>query len=501
RPVVWRSADGRVERATYSDLRDAAGRISNSLRAHNIGLGDRVATLAFNSFDHLACWYGIMGIGATCHTLNPRLHADQLRYIVNHASDRFIFVDAALASLVIDLLPDCPTIEKVVVLGDEGVAPTFETLSEFTAGCQSDCVWGGFGEETAAGLCYTSGTTGDPKGVLYSHRSNYLHTLHTIAPDAFALSCLDVILPVVPMFHANTWGLAFSAPFVGSKLVLPGPMLDGRSLHELIESEGVTFSAGVPTVWQGYVDHLAAEGVTSTSLRRVVVGGSACPEILMDAFEALGVEVLHAWGMTELSPVGLVASPKPEIADLPPEARKKWRLKQGRPIGIDISIVDDSGKPMMHDGEAAGKLMVRGPAVAERYLGHDESALTGDGWFDTGDVAIIDQLGYVRITDRAKDIIKSGGEWISSVDIENIVMSHPEVAQAAVVAIPHGTWGERPKLYVQLRRIDGNPPPDLKAFLIGKIAKWWMPDEVEIIDSIPLGATGKVDKKALRGSA
>jgi fatty-acyl-CoA synthase len=498
REIVWRRADGSVARADYAALESAARGISQALLAAGIRLGDRLATLASNNFDHLALWYGAMAVGIVCHTLNPRLHHDQLAYIVNDAADRMIFADAGQAELMQRLLPLCPTIEAAYLINCNGEPSPFDSLTDFVGGAGGSVPWGRFDEGAAAGLCYTSGTTGNPKGVLYSHRSNYLLALNTCLPDAFDLSCRDVIMPVVPMYHANTWGLAFSAVLVGAKLVLPGTMLDGRSLHQLIEEEGVTFSAGVPTVWQSYVEHLAELGLHRSPLNRVVIGGSACPPTLMEAMEALGISVVHAWGMTELSPVGLAATPTPESLKLATDDQRLLALKQGRPVGIDAKIADEDGASLPHDGQTAGRLMVSGPAVIERYYGARSSALDADGWLDSGDIATIDPYGFVRITDRAKDIIKSGGEWISSVDIENVVAAHPNVAMAAVVAVSHKKWGERPKLYVQLRRPGENVPSDFKAFLDARIARWWMPDEIEIIDSIPLGSTGKIDKKALR---
>jgi fatty-acyl-CoA synthase len=496
--IVTRLPDGAIIRSSYVELHRLAKRVSNALISAGIQPGDRVATMASNGFDHLAVWYGIMGIGAVCHTLNPRLHEDQLAYIANHAGDVMLFADGVLSPLAGKIVARASGIERIVTINDNVGDGPYPALAAFIEGSGTDCVWGGFDENTTAGLCYTSGTTGDPKGVAYTHRSNTLLAMNTITPDAFALSAQDVIMPVVPMFHANTWGLAFSAPAVGAKLVLPGPRLDGQSLHELIEGEGVTFSAGVPTVWQGYVDYLRQHGITRSSLQRVVIGGSACSAALMDAVEALGIRVIHAWGMTELSPVGLVATPTPEIKALPAAEQHEMALKQGRPLGIGARIVDDAGIVLPHDGIAVGNLEVCGPTVIDRYVGHSESALNAEGWFDTGDIATIDPFGYVRITDRAKDIIKSGGEWISSVDIENALLGHPNVALAAVIGVPHDRWGERPKLFVQLRTPASDTPKTFQAYLVGRIERWWMPDEVEIIDAIPIGATGKVDKKALR---
>jgi fatty-acyl-CoA synthase len=496
--VVSRQPDGSLKRGNYAQLQEQARCVSRALLSAGIRPGDTVATVAMNTFDHLAAWYGIMGVGMICHTVNPRLHDDQLIYILQHGGARFLLADQSFSPLVERLLPSCPALERVVWLNAGADADGIEAFAASHAG---DVQWGGFPEDTAAGLCYTSGTTGNPKGVLYSHRSNTLLAMNTIMPDAFALSVRDTIMPVVPMFHANTWGLAFSAPMVGARLVLPGAALDGRSLHELIEGEGVTFSAGVPTVWQNYVEHLRATGARTSSLRRVVIGGAACPETLKQDMEDLGVEVLHAWGMTELSPVGLVASHSAASLRLPAEQRRAVELKQGRPTGIDAMLQDDNGAELQRDGLTPGRLMVRGPAVIDRYLGAETSALHADGWFDTGDIATIDELGFVKITDRAKDIIKSGGEWISSVDIENAMLSHPDVALAAVIAVPHDKWGERPKLVLQLRGVASCSPDEYLRYLEGRIARWWIPDLVEIVEAIPIGATGKIDKKALRESA
>ena len=360
--------------------------------------------------------------------------------------------------------------------------------------------WGRFDEQTACGLCYTSGTTGDPKGVLYSHRSNFLHTFMTLQADLMGLSANDVVLPIVPMFHANAWGLAFSAPAVGAKLVMPGARLDGASVHELLEREAVTFSAAVPTVWQTLLQYLDASGARLTSLKRVVIGGSACPEVLLRRFwDDYGVEVRHAWGMTETSPVGTTGTPGPELAGLSFDQQLPWRLKQGRPpLGIELKLLDEEGGRVAEDGRAFGRLMVRGPTVARAYFGREGEVLDADGFFDTGDIATLDPGGGMQITDRAKDVIKSGGEWISSIDIENIVAGHPAVAQAAVVGVPHPKWDERPLLLVQLKPGQAAEPQALLQHLSGRIAKWWTPDAAVVLDEIPLGATGKVDKKALR---
>lgn len=493
--VISRCPDGSLHRSDYAQLHQQARRVSSALLHAGLQPGATIATIAMNTFDHLAAWYGIMGVGMICHTVNPRLHDDQLTYILRHGDARLLMADHAFAPLVRRLLPSCPAIQRVVWLNAGADA---DGVDAFARSDDEGVCWGNFAEESAAGLCYTSGTTGNPKGVLYSHRSNTLLAMNTIMPDAFALSVRDTIMPVVPMFHANTWGLAFSAPLVGARLVLPGAALDGRSLHELIEEEGVTFSAGVPTVWQNYVDYLRSSDVKSSSLRRVVIGGAACSEALKQDMEALGVEVLHAWGMTELSPVGLVASHNYASSRLPLDERRTLELKQGRPTGIDAMLQDDAGAALPHDGRTPGRLMVRGPAVIDRYLKAETTALDAGGWFDTGDIATIDPLGFVKITDRAKDIIKSGGEWISSVDIENAMLNHPDVALAAVIAVPHDKWGERPKLVLQLRGAPSCAPDAYLRYLEGRVARWWIPDTVEIVEAIPIGATGKIDKKALR---
>ena len=511
REVVTRSVEGPVVRTTYACVRARAKQLSHALAEMGIAPGDRVATLAWNTGRHLEAWYGIMGMGAVCHTLNPRLHPDQLCWIIRDAGDRVILADVSFAPMLLAALQRQPTpVERVVFLSDAAHRPA-------EAGPQvvmyEDCLdgrpetdaagapaWGRFDEETACGLCYTSGTTGDPKGVLYSHRSNVLHTFMTLQADVMGISARDVVLPIVPMFHANAWGIAFSAPAVGAKLVMPGPRLDGASVHELIESEGVTFSAAVPTVWQGLLQHLDATGSTLSTLKRVVIGGSACPEVLLRRFQDdYGVEVRHAWGMTETSPVGTLGTPDAEVAARPKPAQMAWRLRQGRPLlGIELKLADDAGVCVAEDGASVGRLMVKGPTVARAYFGRDGEILDAEGYFDTGDIASMDAGGCIQITDRAKDVIKSGGEWISSIEIENIVAGHPAVALAAVIGAPHPKWDERPLLLVQLKPGAQAQPETFKAHLEGRIARWWMPDEVLLVEEVPLGATGKIDKKLLR---
>ena len=505
--VVARSTEGPVVRTSYGEVHRRAKQVSAALLGMGVRPGDRVATLAWNTHRHLETWYGIMGIGAVCHTLNPRLHPDQICWIINHAEDRFIFVDAQFAPMLAERWANAPSVERLVVLTDaahrpEGLPAEVLTYEELIDGMPLDTPWGGFPEESACGLCYTSGTTGDPKGVLYSHRSNFLHTLAGLQKDLLGLSGADVILPGAPLYHANAWGIAFAAPAVGAKLVMPGARLDGPSMYELLESERVTVACGVPTIWQGVLQHMAETGGRFSTLKRVLTGGSAFPEGLMQALWRHGVTVTQIWGMTETSPIGTAGEPQAAEAALPYEAQMPTRLKQGHAqLLCDIRIVDDQGRDLPHDGQAFGRLLCKGPIVSSGYFkGSGQAAFGEDGWFDTGDVATIDPNGYMQITDRAKDVIKSGGEWISSVEIENIAMSHPKAALAAVIGVPHPRWDERPLLLVKLKEGEAATCEEFFACLEGRIAKWWTPDEVLFVDDIPLGATGKIDKKVIRAA-
>ena len=506
REVVTRSVEGPIVRATYGEIRDRAKRLSNALLEFGIQPGDRVATLAWNSARHVEAWYAIMGIGGVCHTLNPRLFADQLCYIINHAGDRIIFTDLTFLPFLIENRVRMPTVERFIVLTDEdhlkGSSLTGALASEtLIASNSADCAWGGFDERAACGLCYTSGTTGNPKGVLYSHRSNFLHTLVTLQTDVMGLSVKDTVLAVVPMFHANAWGLTFSCPAVGAKLIMPGAKMDGASIHELLETEKVTFSAAVPTVWQMLLAHLRETKATLTTLKRVVIGGSAVPEAILRAFhDDYGVDVVHAWGMTETSPLGTLSTPTPEVAALSFDEQIPYKLKQGRPpVGVQLKLTGDDGAAKPRDGISFGRLNIRGPFIAGAYFkGDGGNVLDEEGFFDTGDVATIDQAGYMQITDRAKDVIKSGGEWISSIEIENIAAGHPKALLAAVIGVAHPKWDERPLLLVRLKDGETAEPSEFLRYLDGKIAKWWMPDDVVFVDDIPLGATGKIDKKLIR---
>ncbi len=506
REVVTRSLEGPIVRTTYAEIHGRAKRVSDALLNWGVKPGDRIATLAWNTGKHVEAWYGIMGIGAVCHTLNPRLFPEQLIYIINHAEDRMIFVDLTFLPLLEAILPHCPTVERVIVMTGEATLPAtklpraeaYESVLEQASG---DVVWGGFEENTACSLCYTSGTTGNPKGVLYSHRSNFLHTLLGLQSTVLGATASEVILPVVPMFHANAWGISFAGPAAGSKLVMPGARMDGASIYELIVTEGVTFSAAVPTVWQGLLTHLREHKLQIPTVKRVLIGGSAVPESLIRAFnDEFGIEVVHAWGMTETSPIASVCVMPPELASLSFDDQMAWRVKQGTPpLGVELSLEDEDGAPLPHDGRTFGRLLVRGPTVSKGYFQEGGgSVLDEKGFFDTGDVATIDEQGVMQITDRAKDLIKSGGEWISSIEIENVAAGHPNALLAAVIGIPHPKWDERPLLVVQLRPGAAADKQDHLDFLVGKIAKWWMPDNVVFVDDIPLGATGKIDKKKLR---
>lgn len=505
REVVTRSVEGPIVRTTYSEVHRRAKQVSNALKAEGIQLGDRVATLAWNSGRHMEAWYGAMGIGAVLHTLNPRLFPEQLVYIVNHAEDRIILTDLTFVPILEAVQDKLPTVTRYVILTDDGHMPATKlknavAYERWIEGHGTECAWGGFDENTAAGLCYTSGTTGNPKGVLYSHRSNVLHTLLTLQADVMGMTATDVILPVVPMFHANAWGVALSAPAAGAKMVMPGARMDGAAIHELLETEGVTFTAAVPTVWLMLLQHLEATNGTLSTLKRVVIGGSAVPEKILRTFEdKYGVDVRHAWGMTELSPLGTLGAPGPEAAQLDRDSLVRLKLKQGRaPFGVEMKILRD-GVEAPRDGETFGNLVVRGPAIAAAYFkGEGGNILDTDGFFDTGDVATIDAGGYMQITDRSKDVIKSGGEWISSIDVENVAVGAPGVANAAVIGKYHPKWDERPLLIIEAAAGASPTKDEVLAYLDGKIAKWWMPDDVQFVEKIPLGATGKINKLALR---
>ena len=505
RPIITRSVEGDIHTTNYAEIRTRALRVAQRLERDGIRLGDRVATLAWNTWRHFEAWYGIMGIGATYHTVNPRLFPEQIAWIVNHAEDRMMLLDLTFIPLVEKLAAQMPTIERYVVLTDAKHMPTTVLkdavpYEEWIGEADGDFAWKTFDENTAAGMCYTSGTTGNPKGVLYSHRSNVLHALMANNADVKGLTSRDVALPIVPMFHANTWSINFSAAISGASLVLPGPKLDGASIYELLDRYKVTCSAGVPTVWLMLLQHLAATGNKLPYLKKIVIGGSACPRAMTKTFQDVyGVEVIHAWGMTEMSPLGTVCTMKPAYAGLTGEERLDIEQMQGHtPFLVEMKITDDTGKRLPWDGKTFGRLKVRGPAVARGYYREEDSILDEEGFFDTGDVATIDRHGYMRITDRSKDVIKSGGEWISSIDIENLAIGHPKVAEAAVIGVRHPKWDERPLLVLVPKPGVLATREEIFTFMQGKIASWWMPDEIVFVDEIPHTATGKIQKTVLR---
>ncbi len=506
RPVITRSVEGPIVETNYAEIRKRALKVAQALEKDGVKLGDRVATMAWNTWRHLEAWYGILGIGAIYHTVNPRLFADQLVWIMNHAEDKVMMLDLTFVPLLEKLADKLPTIKRYIVLTDKAhmpqtTLPNAIAYEEWIGAVDGDFEWKSFDENTAAGMCYTSGTTGNPKGVLYSHRSNVLHAFMAALPDSKDLKATDVCLPVEPFFHANGWSLAFSTPMVGATFVLPGPKLDGASIYELLNKYKVTFTAAVPTVWLMLLQDLEKTGGKLPHLKKVVIGGSACPRAMTQTFqEKYGVEVIHAWGMTEMSPLGSLCTMKPEYAALQGEARLDVQMKQGHPpFGVEMKITDDAGKKLPWDGKVFGRLKVRGPAVARRYFkAESEEILDDEGFFDTGDVATIDQHGYMQITDRAKDVIKSGGEWISSIDLENLAVGHPKVAEAAVIGITHPKWDERPLLVIVLKKGEQATKEDILGFMQGKIAKWWMPDDVVFVDEIPHTATGKIQKITLR---
>jgi 3-(methylthio)propionyl---CoA ligase len=506
RKVVTRSVEGPIHSTNYTEIRARALKVAQRLERDGITMGDRVATLAWNTWRHLETWYGILGIGAVYHTVNPRLFPDQIVWIVNHAEDRVMITDLTFVPLLEKIADRLPTVERYIVLTDAAHMPQTTlknavAYEDWIAEVDGDFAWKEFDENTAAGMCYTSGTTGHPKGVLYSHRSNILHSMMAATPDAMAASSRDVILPVVPMFHANCWGLAVTSPMVGAALVMPGARLDGASIYELLDTYKVTFTAAVPTVWLMLLQDLEKTGAKLPHLKRVVIGGSACPRAMTKTFEDIyGVEVIHAWGMTEMSPLGSLCTMKPEYDALTGEARLDIKQKQGHaPFGVEMKITDDYNRDLPWDGKVFGRLKVRGPAVAKGYYkGEGGEVFEDDGWFDTGDVATMDRYGFMQITDRSKDVIKSGGEWISSIDLENLAVGHPKVAEAAVIGVAHPKWDERPLLVVVLKKGESASKEDLLGFMQGKCANWWLPDDVVFVDEIPHTATGKIQKLTLR---
>jgi acyl-CoA synthetase (AMP-forming)/AMP-acid ligase II len=506
REIVSRLVEGPIHRYTYRDLHARSKRCAKALHRLGIREGHVVATLAWNTHRHMETWYGIMGNGAVCHTLNPRLFVDQLVYIANHAEDRYLFLDLSFVSCAEAIAERCPTIQGYIIMTDRAHMPATKLQNalcyeELLDAEDENFDWVAVDERAAAGMCYTSGTTGNPKGVVYSHRSNVLHALAINNADVLGLRSADAVMPIVPLFHANAWGITFAAPMSGAKIVNPGAKLDGASVFQLLEEEQVTCTAAVPTVWLGLLHYLEAEQKTLSSLKRVLVGGAACPRVVMEKFEkTYGVTVLHGWGMTEMSPMGTTSNLKASLQAMPSSQQFGYKLKQGRPFyTVEMKIVDDNQKELPRDGKTFGNLLVRGPSIAKSY--HKEEGgtiLDEQGFFNTGDVATIDEHGFMQITDRAKDVIKSGGEWISSIEVENLAVGHPHVAEAAVIGLAHDKWGERPLLIVVKKANCEVTKADLLTFLEDKIAKWWMPDDVVFMDEIPHTATGKIQKRELR---
>lgn len=506
REVVSLTCEGGVDRSNWASVRSRAKKVAAALRRYGIRPGDRIATLAWNTHRHVECWYGISGMGGVAHTINPRLFEEQITYIANHAEDRILFFDLTFVKLVERLAPNLKTVERYVLLIDRAHMPPDTSLDltcyeDWIAAERDDEPWTEVPETAPAGLCYTSGTTGNPKGVQYSHRSNVLHAMAACMTDTFAVGARSVVLPIAPMYHANAWSIPYTTAACGAKLVMGGPNFDAPTLQKLIIDEGVDLALAVPTVWLSMLQHLEKTGGNLGKLNRTGIGGSAVPRSMIEAFDKLhNVRVMQLWGMTEMSPLGTIGSPTPEVAALPYDKELDYRVKQGRGIfGVEMKIVDDAGTELPRDGETFGRLLVRGPWIVGSYFkGDGGQVLDADGWFDTGDVATLDAQGYMHIVDRSKDVIKSGGEWISSIDLENCAVGCPGVAEAAVIGVPHPKWDERPLLIIVKRPGAEVSADDIRAYLSDKIAKWWMPDAIEFVDEIPHTATGKIQKTTLR---
>lgn len=503
--IVTRTVEGPIHRYTYTDAAKRTKQLANALNSMGVELGDRIATLAWNTHRHYETYYAISCIGAITHTINPRLFPEQIVYIANHAEDKVLFLDLTFVPLVEALQDKMGTIEKYVIMTDrehmpETTLPNVICYEELIAEESDQIVWPEFDENTAAGLCYTSGTTGNPKGALYSHRSTVLHTYAAAMPDSIGCGNADALLPVVPMFHVFAWGVPYFATMVGAKIVFPGPHMDGESLHELIEGEQVTTMLGVPTVWLGLLDYLRSKDIKLSSVKKSIIGGSAAPLGMIKEFqETHDVFVLHAWGMTELSPLGCTNSYNQAMANVSLEERYKMQLKQGRPVfGIEFKVVNDAGEALPHDGKSYGRLLVRGPWVVSAYFRNDDMSSFEDGWFDTGDVVTMDENANIQIVDRKKDVIKSGGEWISSIDLENIAVSHPDVKEACVIGVKHPKWDERPLLFIVKQDEADLTKEEILDFVGNQVATWWKPDDVVFVDELPHTATGKLLKLSLR---
>jgi 3-(methylthio)propionyl---CoA ligase len=504
--VVARMLDGSMFRYTYSALADRARQAAQALQSLGVEYGDVVGTLSWNNHWHMECFYAISGIGAVCHTVNPRLFEEQIVYIINHAEDKFLLIDQDFVPMVEGIVDQIPAVEGFIILGDRGCLTNEPTLpnvmyyDEIIVAHSTHFLWPDFDERSASGLCYTSGTTGNPKGVLYAHRSTVLHSMAIAQPDNLSLSALDCVMPAAPLYHAQSWGLPYAACMVGAKFILPGRHLDGPSLLELIRDEGVTAVCGVPTIWTAVLEHAAKENLELGKLERLLIGGTALPTAMRDRFREKGVSAVQIWGMTETSPLGTIAKPIRQVTEMSQEDQDTQLIKQGRlPWGVQMKIVLEGGSVAPRDGATAGDIWVKGPWIACGYLhGDGGELLDNEGYFPTGDVGHIDELGYMKITDRSKDVIKSGGEWISSIDIEDIASRHPSVSLAAVVAAAHPKWDERPLLLVTLKDGMELKTEDMLGFLKDKIAKWWMPDDVIVINEMPMTATGKIRKLTLR---
>ena len=504
--VISQTVEGPIHRYTWSDVRARSKQLANALTAMGVGLGSRIATLGWTNHRHLEAYYGVAGVGAICHTLNPRLHPSDLVYILNHAEDRYVMLDLTFLPLIEAVASQLESVEGYIIMTDAEHMPSTELdnvlcYEQLVESGSADYEWPRFDENTAANLCYTSGTTGHPKGVLYSHRSTVLHAYAACMPGNIVGGRGECMLAVVPMFHANGWGIPYSAPMTGSKLVMPGQNLDGKSLTELMRDEGVTTSCGVPTVWLGLLDYWREHGLSVPTLRQIGIGGAAPARSMIERFEQdFGIQVLHGWGMTEMNPIGTVRTlSADERATLAPDDQIEALTTQGAPVfGVEIKVVGEDGATLPNDGKSCGELMARGPWICQCYFKHESPAVDAEGWFATGDIAVISEDMSMQITDRAKDVIKSGGEWISSIDLENAAMGHPDVAHAAVIGIPHEKWSERPLLVVVPANGVEPDKEDILKYLSDKVAKWWVPDDVVFESELPVGGTGKVQKTKLR---
>jgi len=504
RKIISRNIEGPIVETDWSSVRTKAKKLSKALLNLDVRKGDRIGVMAWNTARHLELWYGIPGAGAVNHTLNPRLFAKQLTYIINHAEDKILMIDLDLIGVLEEILPTCKTVKKVIILTDKENMPKSNLANlicyeELVDNENSDFDWISGHETEACGICYTSGTTGNPKGVVYTHRSNVLHALASASPDMINLSCTDRIMPVVPLFHANGWSIGYTAPLVGASMVMPGREMTPESLYEMLE-KGVTVTAAVPTIWLLLLNYLKANKLRLSSLKRVIIGGSSCPRAVIESFQTdFGVQVLHAWGMTEMSPLGTICSFKPEVLELSEEEKISVQETTGHPpFTVELKLTDDDGNKLKNDGETQGKLWARGAAVVQQYLKINQEAVDDEGWFDTGDVATIDKNGYMSITDRSKDIIKSGGEWISSITLENAAVGHPDIVEAAAIGIPHPKWDERPILLIVFKKGKIVQSEEIKNFMANYVAKWQIPDDIISVDQIPHTATGKISKREIR---